>query len=167
MGTHSNLPPVSRHLIVWFPTYAWLATSAVTPFVFYKKLKHEQVEPQQLKILVAQETCRQIVSGTIGFATSAIGILAATWMGKKGGDKTLLKVIMSSLTNCFGYAVIRPVLGTDLFVHWMQRQGMMAFGGDKQRKPHKATAVGTPEERIQTYFQGIQARSMLKFSGLA
>ena len=63
MGYRTHLSPAAKHLVVWFPSYAWLTTSAVTPFVYYAKLKHERVEPQQRKILVAQETCRQIVSG--------------------------------------------------------------------------------------------------------
>jgi hypothetical protein len=163
MGRYSSLSPLSRHLIVWFPNYAWLTTSAVTPFVYAQKLKHERVEPKQRKILVAQEICRQIVSGGLGFLTSAVGILLGSKLSRGAGDKTLQKVIWSTLASCISYSVIRPVLGTDLFVHWMQRKGMMAFGqaGSEHRQP---TAVETPEERIQTYFRGVQARSMLKFS---
>jgi hypothetical protein len=167
MGLYSPLSPLSRHLIVWFPNYAWLTTSAVTPFVYAQKLKHERVDPQQRKILVAQETCRQIVSGGLGFLTSAAGILLGSKLSRGAGDKTLQKVIWSTLASCLSYSVIRPVLGTDLFVHWMQRKGMMAFGGQQGLAPQKTTAFGTPEARIQTYFQGIQARSMLKFSSWA
>jgi hypothetical protein len=166
MGLQPQLSPLSRHLIVWFPNYAWLTTSAVTPFIYAQKLKHERVEPQQRKILVAQETCRQIVSGGLGFLTSTLGILLGSKLCRGSGDKTLQKIIWSTLASCVSYAVIRPILGTDLFIRWMQHKGIMAFGDPSQR-PEKAVMTATPEERIQTYFQGVQARAMLKFSGWA
>lgn len=160
-------PFQKKHLLVWFPNYAWLATSAITPLVYYAKLKRENVEPEQRKILVTQETCRQIVSGTLSFLSGAFGI----WLASKGkGDRTLHKVIWGTLTSCFGHAVIRPILGTDLFVYWMRRKGMPAFTMDELKKdvPSQAPAsITTPEQRLQRYFNGVQARSAMKFSGWA
>ena len=157
--------PGSNHWLVWFPSYAWLATSAITPFIYALKLRREQVEPKQRDILVTQETCRQLVSGAIGFLTSAAGIKLGGLLGRNAVNKTLSKVIWGALANCLGYAVVRPVLGTDLFVYWMRRKGMAAF--TPEQKPHPPVTTSrslvSPEQRIQHYFSRIQARSALNY----
>lgn len=126
MNISTPLTPVQRRFVVWFSPLANVATNIVTPFVVYQQLKHKPLDPAYKKSILMQEVVRQAISGMLGLVSYSSGAGLMELAMKHSPHKPFAQVISGTITSFIAYAVVRPLMSTEIISQWLTRSGISA-----------------------------------------
>lgn len=143
--------PAQARFLYLFKGFAPVATNIVTPMMVAYRLREAPLSRDKRQEIIMQEVARQLVSGCIGllfyFGGGALTrkLLERTLrhVGKGMGEagKQIAMTVGATAAEFLGYGFVRPLVSTDLIVHWLQRKPLTASPDSIPRRNPPALAV--------------------------